>query len=99
MRRTVKFLAEAEAEYLDAVAWYADKSPTLANRFVMAVRTAVDRIAQSPRQGGAYLGGTRYRALRTFPYLVIYREIDSMVEIVAVSHGRREPGYWLGRLR
>jgi plasmid stabilization system protein ParE len=99
VRRTVKFLEEATAEYWDAVAWYADRSLALADRFITAVRGAADRISQWPGRGGPYLAGTRYWSVRGFPYLLIYREVDGEIEIVAVSHGRREPGYWANRLQ
>jgi toxin ParE1/3/4 len=33
-----------------------------------------------------------------FPFDVIYREIDGSVQILAVPHHRRQPGYWTSRL-
>jgi hypothetical protein len=32
-----------------------------------------------------------------FPFFVVFRETDIRIEIVAIAHGRRRPGYWLGR--
>ena len=29
---------------------------------------------------------------------VIYRERDAMVQVLAIAHNRRRPGYWLGRV-
>ncbi|MBK7075209.1 MAG: hypothetical protein IPH44_23220 [Myxococcales bacterium] len=34
---------------------------------------------------------------KRFPYYLIYRERDGMVEVVAVMHARRHPGYWRHR--
>jgi plasmid stabilization system protein ParE len=31
---------------------------------------------------------------KRFPYYLIYRERDGAVEVVAVMHARRHPGYW-----
>jgi toxin ParE1/3/4 len=36
-------------------------------------------------------------SLRGFPYSVVYREVDSVVQVLAVAHHRREPGYWARR--
>lgn len=36
--------------------------------------------------------------LRGFPFLLIYRETAASVEILAVAHGRRRPGYWRDRV-
>jgi toxin ParE1/3/4 len=35
--------------------------------------------------------------LQRFPYVVFYREVDDRVEVIAVAHGAREPGYWRNR--
>jgi toxin ParE1/3/4 len=43
------------------------------------------------------LHGTRKYLLRRFPYAVIYRVTDEAIEVVAVAHGRRRPGYWKTR--
>jgi len=36
--------------------------------------------------------------LRAFPVALIYRERNAAVQVLAVSHYRRRPGYWLGRV-
>jgi toxin ParE1/3/4 len=38
-----------------------------------------------------------YRIPR-FPYLVIFLEADAAIQLVAVAHGKRRPGYWRKRL-
>jgi hypothetical protein len=35
--------------------------------------------------------------LRRFPFALIYRIKTSKVQIVAVAHDRRQPGYWRRR--
>jgi plasmid stabilization system protein ParE len=58
---------------------------------------AMERIQEAPRQWPRYLGGTRRYMLRRFPFFVVFRELDDRMQILAVAHGRRRPGYWLGR--
>jgi len=36
--------------------------------------------------------------LRRFPFLIVYREVSDVIEIVALAHGRRKPFYWKQRL-
>jgi toxin ParE1/3/4 len=31
-----------------------------------------------------------------FPYYVIFEELSDRVEILAIAHNRRRPGYWRG---
>lgn len=35
---------------------------------------------------------------RRFPYAVYFQEIENGIEIIALSHHSRKPGYWLARL-
>ena len=40
----------------------------------------------------------RVRMLRKYPYLVLYHELDDEVEVIAIAHTSRRPGYWEDRL-
>ena len=44
-----------------------------------------------------HLHGTRKFLLRRFPYGVVYRITKSAIQVIAVAHGRRRPGYWKSR--
>jgi toxin ParE1/3/4 len=59
---------------------------------------AVVQITTVPQQWPLYLHGTRVYRLHHFPYLVVYRELAASVQIVAIAHGKRRPGYWQRRL-
>lgn len=44
-----------------------------------------------------YLQGTRQVQLHRYPYLVVYKLRRSVVQVVAVAHASRRPGYWAKR--
>jgi plasmid stabilization system protein ParE len=87
----------AEQEYLAALAWYRERSPTAAEEFESAVEQAIDRIRESPQRWPTYFGNFRKYTLRQFPFAVIYEELLTETTILAIAHGRRRPGYWKGR--
>ena len=31
------------------------------------------------------------------PYVIFYSELADRIEVLAIAHGAREPGYWLKR--
>ena len=88
----------AAEEFWSAVRWYKERSPRAAQRFRAEFKRVAKRIAADPDAGIVYRRVYRWMLLRRFPYVVYYRVIDpSLVVIFAVAHGRRRPGYWLGR--
>jgi toxin ParE1/3/4 len=41
--------------------------------------------------------GYRHLVLKRFPYVLFYFEQEDAIWVVAFAHGKRKPGYWLGR--
>jgi plasmid stabilization system protein ParE len=87
-------IEEAEA----AARWYRQRSKRAAARFVIEVNQAIERIAAAPKRWPLGPRGTRKVKLPCFPFFVIYRESDTVVQILAIAHGRRRPHYWKTRL-
>jgi toxin ParE1/3/4 len=80
------------------VAWYLERSQLAAARFVIEVDRALELIVSSPDRwpSGAY--ATQKFVLRRFPFVVVYRDKETVVQVLAIAHGRRRPGYWKTRL-
>lgn len=70
---------EAEQEYLAALAWYRDRSPTAAGQFQSAIRRAGQAIQRAPRRWPYYFGDFRRYTLHQFPFSLIYQEMISEV--------------------
>ena len=85
-----------EAE--SAARWYRERSLLAATRFVDELNQVIDKILEAPQRWPRGLRGTRKVKLPCFPFLVVYREEEGMVMVLAVAHGRRRPGYWKSRL-
>ena len=96
--KPIRVHPEAQREAEATVEWYGQRSPHAAARLVVELRSALERIQQSPNQFPQLAFNTRRKVLGRFPYLVVFRETTSEIEIVAVAHGRRRPGYWRERL-
>ena len=93
----IDFHPAAVREARKAYRWYGRRSAAAANRFQAALQAALDQIAQTPDRWPAYLHGTRYRLLRRFPFIVVFRQLVDGLQVVAVAHARRRPGYWKRR--
>lgn len=78
--------------------WYMARSPDASIRFLTDLYDAFDSIADTPRRWPHYLYGTRRFVLHDFPFSIIYLDDPDAVNIVAVAHNKRKPGYWKQRL-
>lgn len=96
-RFAVEFHPLAADEAKAGERWYRERNETASVRFQRELDRAVDLISERPNTGSPYLGNTRRVLLRRFPFFVIYRAQDDKVQIVAVAHARRRPGYWRER--
>ena len=63
------------------------------------VDRALGLIQQHPHAWNPMGRGLRRCRLVVFPYGLIYRVRADSVEIIAVAHDSRRPGYWRDRLR
>jgi plasmid stabilization system protein ParE len=87
----------AEAEYESALAWYLERSARAAAGFEAAVDRAIGFIATFPEASPLCDDRHRYHSLRRYPYGIVYRIDGNEVRVVAVTHDRQLPGYWIGR--
>ena len=86
-------LKEAES----ARAWYAERSVAASKAFVAELTHAVTKISDSPARWPKYHKETRRYFFPRFPFSLIYRIKGDRIEVIAVMHHRRKPGYWSKR--
>jgi plasmid stabilization system protein ParE len=86
-------LAEARAAWL----WYRERSPLAAAAFLVELDLAVESVAEAPDRWPQHIAGTRRYLFHRFPFALVYRLHGNTVQVIAVAHGRRRPGYWRPR--
>jgi toxin ParE1/3/4 len=92
------FHDKASTEFDEAAAWYERQRAGLGRQFEAAVEQAIRRICENPLVGACYrTTKVRYVLVRRFPYVVYCFERSDVIQITAVAHGRRRPGYWRQR--
>jgi plasmid stabilization system protein ParE len=89
---------EAEAEADGAFEWYWARSESAALGFDAELRNAFSALRKSPQIYASYLRGTRRIILNRYPFFVVFCELPRKIQIVAVAHAKRRPGYWRGRI-
>ena len=79
--------------------WYDQRRPGLGLELLGAIERALARIAEFPEPAEIWSPGSGYRrlVLDRFLFVVVFEIRGADVEVAALAHARREPGYWRKR--
>jgi plasmid stabilization system protein ParE len=89
----------AAEEHLEHISFYEAQQRGLGKRYDDAFESALRVICDAPARFRIIAEpDIRSTMLRGFPYSVLYHEAGGVVEVLAVAHHRRRPGYWRERL-
>ncbi len=95
----IRFADAARRELQEAVLYLETEETGLGLRFLDAASAAKKQILEAPLAWHPLGHGLRRCHLKRFRYGLIYRIRGQLVEIIAVAHDSRRPGYWKTRLR
>ena len=94
----VIFLDPALNELWEAARWYDKQEVGVGHEFLLEVDRAIDRLLFDP-SARPTAGRDIYRQpVVRFPFDLLNRIRTEQIEIVAVAHHSRKPGYWQHRL-
>jgi len=94
VKRRMLFDPAAEFELREAADFYDLESPGLGGVFLDAVESSLRALLEFPQSGSILADGQRKLVLEGFPYYIVYWTDGVVIEIYAVAHERRRPGYW-----
>jgi plasmid stabilization system protein ParE len=93
------FHPDAEAEHLAEVAFYEGRRKGLGARYLASFSAAMERVCSDPKRFRIECEPDLRRIpLRGFPFAIIYHDVGGQIQVLAVAHHRRRPGYWAARI-
>ena len=96
-RLRIEFHPSAVDEAEGALQWYAERSPAAAKAFLHELDHALSQILGAPERWPRFTQDTRRYQFRRFPFTLFFRVTQGTVQVLAVAHQRRKPGYWRDR--
>ena len=91
----ILFRPEAARELSADVRYYDEKYPGRGQRFAEAVERTLALIMEFPLAFPVlYDPDIRSAKVVRFPYRIVYVVVASNIDVVAVAHAKRRPGYW-----
>ena len=92
-----RFHPAAAEEAAAAADYYNGKRDGLGLEFLLDLNDCINAARALPDSGSPYEASTRRLLFRRFPFSLIYLADSNSIEIIAVAHQRRKPGYWRHR--
>jgi toxin ParE1/3/4 len=89
---------EAADETAEAALFYNRRDVEVSRRFRTEVYAAIERARSQPLVYRVFEDDLRKVRVERFPYSVIFRLTADTMQVLAVAHGSREPGYWRQRV-
>ena len=96
----LQFSRTANNEAKSIIKYYRlEATDEVAERFKQELDNAVTKIVDNPERWTTYKSSYRFVSIEDFPYNIFYLldESKKLIQIVAVAHEKRKPGYWLQR--
>ncbi len=90
----LRFHPEIAADIEKAIRHYDNISSELGNRFRSAVDDCFDRIEDNPNLFPFAFEDVRFVRTRGFPYVIQYRLVREVPEVLGVYHGASDPAHW-----
>jgi len=88
----------ALAELKSALSWYLERNESAAVKFAAEIDRAMELLIAAPQRWPAGEHGSRKFVLRRFPFAIVDREKQAVIQVLVIAHGHRRPGYWKDRL-
>ena len=96
--KPIKFYPDAEMEMRESSKYYESQQKDLGKRFLNSIESAIKQIQINPKIFQKVNKNVRRCQTKIFPYGIIFREQENQIEIIAIMHLKRKPGYWKDRL-
>lgn len=94
----VTVVAAAAEELRKAAQFYAERADhALGLALIAEFERALHSLSNNPELGALWRGNARRFPLRRFPYNLVYRTKPEELQVIALAHQRRRPGYWKTR--
>ncbi|QEG35370.1 type II toxin-antitoxin system RelE/ParE family toxin [Bythopirellula goksoeyrii] len=100
MANKIRFHPGMIDDLTQAIGWYDTKSHRLGDRFRVAVKCSLEEIERSPEANSRVFDDEdiRYRQIRSFPYLVLFRLHPGIIHIGGLVHSASDPKKWHSRM-
>jgi plasmid stabilization system protein ParE len=93
--KPLKYHPAVKRKIKASLAWYTQQGEDAADGFHEELLPAIERVRQRPQLYPPHLHGAWRASVDRYPFSIIYHEKAVEIQIIAVAHAKRRPGYWM----
>jgi len=95
---SIELSDEAEVDFDKSYEFYYEESPKVADTFFKRISLGFENIKQSPNTFPIAHKDVRKYVVKKFPFVIYYRIIDTVIQVIAIFHTSRNPEIWNERI-
>lgn len=95
---SIELSDEAEFDFDKSYEFYYDGSSKVAETFLDRINLCFENIKQNPNSFPIIHKDLRKYVVKKFPFVIYYRIIDTVIQVIAVFHTSRNPEIWNDRI-
>lgn len=91
---SIELLDEAEVDFDISYEFYYEYSPKVADIFFQQINLGLEDIKQNPKSFPIAHKEVRKYLVKKFPFLIYYRIVESIIQVIAIFHSSRTSEIW-----
>lgn len=95
---SIELSNEAEADFDKSYEFYSEDSPKVADTFFKQIKLGFEYIQQNPKSFPIAHKEVRKYVVKKFPFVIYYRIVHTVIQVIAIFHSSRNPEIWNERI-
>ncbi len=95
---SIELFDEAEVDFDRSYKFYYEDSPKVADTFFKRINLGFENIKQTPKSFPIAHKDVRKYVVKKFPFVIYYRIVDTVAQVIAIFHTSRNPEIWIERI-
>ncbi len=95
---SIEISDEAELDFDKSYNYYYEENPKVADSFFRSINLAFKNIKKTPKSFPLTHKDIRKYIVKKFPFVVYFRIVDSLIQVIAIFHTSRNPEIWNKRI-
>lgn len=95
---SIELSDEAEVDFDKSYEFYSEDSPKVADIFFKQINLGFENIKQNPKSFPIAHKDVRKYIVKKFPFVIYFRIIHTVIQVIAIFHTSRNPEIWNERI-